>query len=316
LGSSESDCSTSFTLNQTFLGTERNTVQAYLDGRANCLIYAVYGRGMDTNTVRRNASIGFLALYAIYGIFGIGMTGLLFSFAIGLIVMSVRYPIELTVAATILSGLVWKVIVERRRTKEGFQVSTGTGDNALAITKKIQEITQKNVFQPSGVLSSSFAEGFADAVPPAPDASAEKPKEEKPAAAASAPAAPSDASVSPMMKDALPSSNAAAAATPPAQPAAKPAEQTAGFTDPSTNGMFKLGSIPADAVGGAHIDLGTTLSNALNALKPDQVKAMTDDTRKLLETQKSLMSMLGTMKPMLQDGKQLMETFTEMFGKQ
>jgi hypothetical protein len=281
---------------------------------------------MDTNTIRRNASLGFLALYALYGIFGIGMTGLLFSFAIGLIVMSLRYPIELTVAAVILSGLVWKMIVDRRRSKEGFQVSTGTGDNALAITKKIQEITQKNVFQPSGVLSSSFAEGFADAGADAgADATATTaappaapPKEEKPAAAASAPAAPSDASVSPMMKDALPTANAAAAATPPAQPpaAAKPAEQTAGFTDSTTNGMFKLGSIPADAVGGAHIDLGTTLSNALGALKPDQVKAMTDDTRKLLETQKSLMSMLGTMKPMLQDGKQLMETFTEMFGKQ
>jgi hypothetical protein len=275
---------------------------------------------MDTNTVRRNASIGFLALYSLYGIFGIGMTGLLFSFAIGLIVMSVRYPIELTVAATILSGLVWKMIMDRRRSKEGFQVSTGTGDNALAITKKIQEITQKNVFQPSGVLSSSFAEGFADAgaegtatTPTAP--AADKPKEEKPVTASSAPASPNDSSVSPMMKDALPSSNAVAAATPPTQPPAKK-DETSGFTDPATNGMFTLGSIPADAVGGSHIDLGTTLSNALSALKPDQVKAMTDDTRKLLETQKSLMSMLGTMKPMLQDGKQLMETFTEMFGKQ
>lgn len=273
---------------------------------------------MEANTVRRNASIGFLALYAVYGIFGIGMTGLLFSFAIGLIVMSFRYPIELTVAATILSGLVWKMIMDRHRSKEGFQVPTGTGDNALAITKKIQEITQKGVFQPSGVLSSSFAEGFADAgadgtatTPTTP--SADKPKEDKPATASSAPASPTDSSVSPMMKDALPSSNAAASTTPPAQ---KPAEQTAGFTDPATNGMFKLGSIPADAVGGSHIDLGTTLSNALSALKPDQVKAMTEDTRKLLETQKSLMSMLGTMKPMLQDGKQLMETFTEMFGKQ
>lgn len=277
---------------------------------------------MDTNTVRRNASIGFLVLYAVYGIFGIGMTGLLFSFAIGLIVMSVRYPIELTVASVILSGLVWKVITDRRQyTKEGFQVPTGTGDNALAITKKIQEITQKGVFQPSGVLSSSFAEGFADAGADAgADATAAPPaappKDEKPAAASSAPASPNDASVSSMMKDALPTSNAAAAATPPTQVVVKPAEQTAGFVDPSTNGMFKLGSIPADAVGGAHIDLGTTLSNALGALKPDQVKAMTDDTRKLLETQKSLMSMLGTMKPMLQDGKQLMETFTEMFGKQ
>jgi hypothetical protein len=54
--------------------------------------------------------------------------------------------------------------------------------------------------------------------------------------------------------------------------------------------------------------------NALNALKPDQIKAMTEDTRKLIDTQKNLMSMLGTMKPMLQDGKEMMQNFQEMFG--
>jgi uncharacterized membrane protein (DUF106 family) len=78
--------------------------------------------------------------------------------------------------------------------------------------------------------------------------------------------------------------------------------------------MFKLGQIPADVKGGAHIDVGTTLMNALNSLKPDQIKQMTEDSRKLMETQKSLMGMLGTMKPMVQDGKQLIETFHEMFG--
>ena len=41
---------------------------------------------------------------------------------------------------------------------------------------------------------------------------------------------------------------------------------------------------------------------------------MTDDTRKLIETQKNLMGMLSTMKPMLQDGKQMMTNFQEMFG--
>jgi len=91
--------------------------------------------------------------------------------------------------------------------------------------------------------------------------------------------------------------------------------QTSGFTDQTTNGMFKLGEIPSDASNGAHIDVGTTMMNALNALKPDQVKQMTEDTRKLLETQKSLMGMLSSMKPMLQDGKALMGTFNDMFGK-
>ena len=77
---------------------------------------------------------------------------------------------------------------------------------------------------------------------------------------------------------------------------------------------FKLGVIPDDSKGGYHIDQGTTVINALNALKPDQIKAMTEDTRKLIDTQKNLMSMLGTMKPMLQDGKQMMENFQQMFG--
>jgi hypothetical protein len=77
---------------------------------------------------------------------------------------------------------------------------------------------------------------------------------------------------------------------------------------------FKLGVIPEDTKGGFHIDQGTTVMNALNALKPDQIKAMTEDTRKLIDTQKNLMSMLGTMKPMLQDGKEMMQNFQEMFG--
>ena len=80
------------------------------------------------------------------------------------------------------------------------------------------------------------------------------------------------------------------------------------------DGLFKLGEIPRDLKGGFHIDQGTTVLNALNALKPDQVKQMSEDTQKLIDTQKSLMSMLGTMKPMMADGKQLLETFQQMFG--
>jgi hypothetical protein len=288
---------------------------------------------MDGKQLRQTFSYGFLALYALYGLFGIGMTGLLFSFAIGLIFLSLDQPLELTVASVILSGLAYKIISERRR-KEGFQgAPLGAGQSGNAIAKKVQEITQQNVFQPSGVLSSGFAESFADMnsseQPNNAGSQTAKPAgETTPAPSASTPAAITESTVSPQMAAALPSSNAAAAATPdpkatekpPAtqepKPVAPATAQTSGFSDKGTSGMFKLGSIPADAVGGAHIDIGSTLMNALNSLKPDQVKAMTEDTRKLMETQKSLMGMLTTMKPMISDGKQLMETFTEMFGKQ
>jgi len=77
---------------------------------------------------------------------------------------------------------------------------------------------------------------------------------------------------------------------------------------------FKLGEIPSQAKNGPHIDAGSTLIKAIESLNPDQINAMTKDTKQLIETQKSLMGMLGTMKPMMNDGKELMETFSQMFG--
>ena len=89
----------------------------------------------------------------------------------------------------------------------------------------------------------------------------------------------------------------------------QPAES---FTD--NGGLFKLGQIPTEAKGGFHIDAGTTVMNAINALKPDQIKAMTQDTKQLIDTQKSLMGMLQTFQPMVQEGKQMMDTFQTMFS--
>jgi len=78
---------------------------------------------------------------------------------------------------------------------------------------------------------------------------------------------------------------------------------------------FTLGEIPSQAKNGPHIDAGSTLIKAIQNLNPEQINAMTKDTQQLIETQKSLMGMLGSMKPMLNDGKQLMETFQQMFGQ-
>lgn len=79
--------------------------------------------------------------------------------------------------------------------------------------------------------------------------------------------------------------------------------------------QFKLGEIPAQVKNGPHIDASSTLMKAIQGLDPDQVKAMGADTQRLIETQKSLMGMLSSMKPMMNDGKQLMDTFNQMFGQ-
>jgi hypothetical protein len=78
---------------------------------------------------------------------------------------------------------------------------------------------------------------------------------------------------------------------------------------------FKLGEIPSQVKNGPHIDAASTLVKAINSLNPEQIKAMSKDTQQLIDTQKSLMGMLGSMKPMLNDGKELMNTFQDMFGK-
>jgi hypothetical protein len=96
----------------------------------------------------------------------------------------------------------------------------------------------------------------------------------------------------------------------------QPAPVVTPMSDKETPQPFKLGEIPKQVKEGPHIDASATLMSAIKSLNPDQINAMTKDTKQLIETQKSLMSMLGTMKPMMNDGKELMETFNQMFGNQ
>jgi len=64
-----------------------------------------------------------------------------------------------------------------------------------------------------------------------------------------------------------------------------------------------------------HLDAGTTFMNAFKSLKPDQISEMTKDTQELMHTQKQLMSTLSTLKPLIQDGKEMMGMFQSYFGE-
>ena len=103
-------------------------------------------------------------------------------------------------------------------------------------------------------------------------------------------------------------------------------EQTDGFSKngnaPPDNGeraeFFELGKkykLPSETDDkGFHLDAGTTFLNAYKSLKPDQIASLTKDTQELMETQKQLMSTLNTLKPLMQDGKEMMNTFQSYFG--
>lgn len=239
-------------------------------------------------------------LYVVYAFFMMKASTLLFSLAIGLIVLGLMNSMEIAVAATIITGLVVRMFFKGM---EGFQTTSAIDvEKRLAAMRAAAPATtpSSSVDIPGNpvdygfdgpisaakaqpVLASDFAEGFSDATSGSSEATGEK-KADVPASASSA-SAPVSAS------------------------------SAAGFAGQvTTDGLFRLGGVPSDAPGGPHLDAGSTIMNAMQALKPDQIKSMTDDTRKLLDTQKSLMGMLETMKPMLTDGAQLLNTFSGMFG--
>lgn len=256
-----------------------------------------------------------LLVYILYGFFALPFAGFLLSLAVGLLSYGALESPEMSVAFTILTGVVFSLIsragaasaLMKVASKEGF--TTGNTDGTEKIAKRVERIYKANV-GPHGVYASAFVEGFANAGSTV-DAQLEAVLKDKPAEE-SAQSKPASATAP---------STAGSGIPPPAPPAVTAAVPKAekqggvqGFRGAPDTGEFKLGVLPEETKGGYHIDSGTTVMNALNALKPDQIQAMSADTQKLIDTQKSLMSMLSSMKPMLQDGKQMMDTFQQMFG--
>jgi hypothetical protein len=82
----------------------------------------------------------------------------------------------------------------------------------------------------------------------------------------------------------------------------------------ATNGLFKVGKMPSEHEGGAKLDAGQTIMKSMQSMDPSTINNMTMDTKKLLETQQSLMGMLKQMRPVLADGKELLSTFSGLFG--
>ena len=232
----------------------------------------------------RYLALGALLVYIVYGIVTMPFPFFLLSVAVGLIVYGATESVETTAAMTILTGAM-AILISNYKRKEPF-----IGGNPAEIVKRLETVHKPQPKAPVGVYASGYVEAFEDI-----SENTVVSTESKSTSAESKPAATSTAT------------GATAAQK----------KETSGFKDtagPNTDGLFKLGVLPEETKGGFHIDQGTTVLNALNALKPDQVKQMSDDTQKLIDTQKSLMAMLGTMKPMLSDGKQLIDTFQQMFG--
>jgi len=254
----------------------------------------------------------FFTLYFVYGLFYTPFTQYLVSLAIGGIVYGIVDSAEIAVISLLAANYLFTVVTK----KDGYEGFEGDAEPT--------EEEEKRVLAGLGGVGSPMSEGFADATDA--DMTVAEKKDKPEVSVGKSKPASADESVDPkdmekmadMMKKMMATMNTdvLASAKPTkisedVPPAHQPQEKET-FQDNS--GLFKLGQIPKDEKGGHHIDAGTTVMNAINALKPDQIKAMTMDTKQLIETQKSLMGMLQTFQPMVHEGKQMMETFQEMFS--
>jgi hypothetical protein len=261
---------------------------------------------MKFNQMTYHISLALLGLTAVYLLMYSGMTGILLVAAATMISAAFLESVEMVTAVCVVSALLY-VLVFKRYIKhlEPFQ------DSAASIKSRIGSIQQKysqkgpqqqQQQQPQGVYHKSV-EGFADV-------SSEK-KEGAPSESSSAtqivPQVDSEEvkRVTEAMENEEKDHNKAEDKD---KKIAKEDFQSA------TNGLFKLGQMPSENTGGPHLDAGSTIMKAMSSFDKNTVSAMTADTKKLLETQKGLMSMLNEMRPVLKDGKELLETFSGMFG--
>jgi hypothetical protein len=231
----------------------------------------------QTSTV----ALVFFILYFFYGMVQLPFTQYLVSLAVGGIAFGISDSYEIATIALLIMNFLFPVLGGPIKTVRGTE-----GFTPEEVSKRIIGLQKAHagVSEPVGV-GSKMSEGFEDAQATTTDLTKDQVKENTESVTATTKPAPTEQEKKP--------------------------ETTSGFQDNSS--LFKLGQIPTEQKGGFHMDVGTTVTNALSALKPDQIKAMTADTKQLIETQKSLMSMLHTFQPMMQEGKQMMNTFNQMF---
>ncbi len=245
-----------------------------------------------------------LVITAIYTLVYSGLTGLLLCSSVTLIAAAFLNQFEIIVAIAVMFSLFYIYYLRRfLRRFEPFQ----NQDNAQTIVGRVGKMKDQyhqvpqNLrdprLEPAGVYDPAV-EGFEDIQP-------QVPKEGESQESSSAPAKRAN-EVDPKQVQEVTS----AVVTKKKSDSEIASEEF----QSATNSLFKVGKMPSENMDGPKLDAGSTLMKAMESFKPEQVNAMTADTKSLLETQKALMGMLNQMRPVLADGKELLQTFSGMFG--
>ena len=278
-----------------------------------------------------------LIIYTGYIVSVQGVGGLLLSVAIGLIAAAFLDSIEYLTAVVILTGLAYSVYMKKTQVvvvkKEGF-VGEGEGTGPEIVARVVAMDPPRPPRRVSPVLSAGcegfedISTGSTDTPPPtsegnstpASTATVTKPKQtdQDAAAVVKAGATPANSVATTGVQPVAEPSAATNAGTPAGSAGLASAAMTppvvAGFQGQKTNGLFKLGEMPSEQKGGPFVDVASTMNKAVSSLNTDQMAAMTAESKSLMETQKNLMNMLSSMRPVLEDGRHLLDTFSGVFG--
>ena len=231
---------------------------------------------MKFNSITFMIAIGVLCITVLYVLVYSGLTGLLLTSAVALIIASFIQEFELVVAITVIFALIYNLYIKRVVSQfEGFEDGK---EEKVEKVEKVEKKEVKGVEKPIGKDSSNNSD------------SANNVKNQ----------------VDPKLEKEVTTANA--------KVGEKFKDIEASEFKSATNTLFKLGQMPSEHEDGPKLDAGKTIMKAMSSFDPSTISAMTTDTKKLLETQKGLMSMLNQMRPVLADGKELLQTFSGMFG--
>jgi len=261
---------------------------------------------MKFNSITFIMSIAVLCVTALYVLLYSGVAGLLLTSAIALLIAAFVEQFELVVAITVIFALFYTVYLKRVLAQfEGFEDAPKMPDESKGDEESKESAAHKgptDVYDPAahkgptGVYDPKV-DGFAD-VKETKDKKEGAGKESAPASAKNT----KDQVDPSLAKDVTTASKD------------KFKDIEAAEFKSATNTLFKLGQMPSEHEDGPRLDAGKTIMKAMSSFDPSTISAMTTDTKKLLETQKGLMSMLNQMRPVLADGKELLQTFSGMFG--
>ena len=256
---------------------------------------------MNFNQTTYFISIVLLCITALYTLVYSGITGLLFCSAFGLIVAAFVNQPELIAAAVIIFSLFYLFFLKRYLKR--FEPFTNQSDEIVSRVGNMASKHHSSHQAPSHSRNEPFGvydpaiEGFQDVSPDAP-------KEGASSNSSSASTANTTNQVASDQVKAVTS----------ALEGKSDEEMEKEETKSATGTLFKTGQMPSENIGGPKLDAGKTIMKAMESFDSNTVGAMTDDTKKLLETQKSLMGMLTQMRPVLSEGRELLQTFSGMFG--